>query len=168
MLKNWWFWSVLLEKTVESPLDCKEIKPVHPKGNQPWIFIGRTDAEAPALWPPDVKSRLTGKDPHAGKDGRPEEKRVVEDEMVRQHHQLSGHEFEQALGNSEGQGSLACCRLWVHKELDNLVTEKQQIGWALSWSWKVHLISFEFCFLRSIWRFFTGEIHKKKAFSLIL
>ena len=75
-----------------------------------------------------MKSRLTGKDPHAGKDGRPEEKRVVEDEMVRQHHQLSGHEFEQALGNSEGQGSLACCRLWVHKELDNLVTEKQQIG----------------------------------------
>ena len=85
MLKNWCFWIVVLEKTLESPLDCKEIKPVNPKGNQPWIFIGKTDAEAEAqiLWPPDVKSRLIGKDPDAGKDSRQEEKGAVEDEMVR-------------------------------------------------------------------------------------
>ena len=95
-LKNWCFWTVVLEKTLESPLDCKEIKPVHPKGDQFWIFIGRTDveAESPILWAPDVKNWLIGKDPDAGKDWRLEEKGTAEDEMVGWHHWLNGHEFE--------------------------------------------------------------------------
>ena len=95
-LKNWCFWTVALEKTLESPLDCKEIQPVHPKGNQSWIFIGRTDTEAetPILWPPDVKSWLIWKDPDAGKDWRREEKGITEDEMVGWHHWFYGHEFE--------------------------------------------------------------------------
>ena len=106
--KNWCFWTEALEKTLESPLDCKEIQPVHPKGNQSWIFIGRTDAEAetPVLWPPDAKNWFTGKDPDAGKDWRWEEKGVTEDEMVGWHHRLDGHEFEQALGVGDGQVSL--------------------------------------------------------------
>ena len=93
---NWCFWTVVLEKTLESPLDCKEIQPVHPKGDQFWVFIGRTDAEAetPILWPPDMKSWLTGKDPDAGKDWGQEEKGTTEDEMVGWHHWLDGHEFE--------------------------------------------------------------------------
>ena len=108
------------KKTLESPLDCKEIKQVNPKGNQPWIFIGRTDveAEAPKFWPPDAKSRLTGKDPDAGKDWRKEEKGTTEDEMVGWHHRLDGHESEQTLGVGDGQGGLACCSPWGHKELD--------------------------------------------------
>ena len=95
-LTNWYFWTEVLEKTLESPLDCKEIQPVHPKGNQSRIFIGRTDTEAkaPILWPPDVKNWLTGKDPDAAKDWRWEEKGMTEDEMVGWHHQLNGHEFE--------------------------------------------------------------------------
>ena len=94
--KNWCFWTVVLEKTLESPLDCKEIQPLHLKGNQSWIFIGRTDAEAetPILWPPDVKNWLTGKEPDAGKDWRREEKGMTEDEMVEWHRRLNGHEFE--------------------------------------------------------------------------
>ena len=121
--KNWWFWTVVLEKTLENPADCKEIKPVNPKGNQSWIFIGRTDAEAkvPILWPPDAKNWLIGKDPDAGKDWRQEEKGTTEGEMVGWHHQLNGHESEQALGVGDGQGNLACCSPWGHKELD--VTE---------------------------------------------
>ena len=115
--KNWCFWTVVLEKTLESPLHCKEIKPVHSKGNQSWIFTGRTDAEAPILWPPDTRSRLIGKDPDAGKDWR-QEKGITEDEMVTWHHWLNGHEFEQALGDGEGQGSLACCSRWGCKESD--------------------------------------------------
>ena len=95
-LMNWCFWTVVLEKTLESPLDCKDIQPVYPKGNQSWIFIGRTDAEAeaPILWPPDEKSWLIRKDPDTGKDWRREENGMTEDEMVRWHHQLNGHEFE--------------------------------------------------------------------------
>ena len=95
MLKNWCFWTVVLEKTLESPLDCKEIQPVHPKGNQSWVFIARTDAEAetPIIWPPHAKSWLIGKDPDAGRDWRQEEKGTIEDEMVGWHHQLDGHEF---------------------------------------------------------------------------
>ena len=110
----------MLEKTLESPLDCKEIQQVHPKGNQSWIFIGKTDAEAeaPILWPPDVKNWLVRKDPEAGKGWRQEEKGMTENEMVRWHHQLNGHEFEQALGIGDGQGSLACCNPWGGKELD--------------------------------------------------
>ena len=126
VLKNWCFCTVVLEKTIESPLDCKEIKPVNRKGNQSWIFIGRTDAEAeaPILWPPNAKSWLTGKDPDAGKDWRWEEKGMTEDKMVGWHHWLNGHEFEQALGDGEGQGSLASCSPRGHKESD--VTEQQQ------------------------------------------
>ena len=103
-----------------SPLDCKEIKPVNPKGNQPWTYIGRTDAEgeAPLLWPPDVKSQLIGKDPDAGKDWRQEEKGTAEDEMVGWHHQFNGHEFEHAPGNDDGQGGLACCSPLGYRKLD--------------------------------------------------
>ena len=94
--KDWWFWTVVLEKTLKSPLDRKEIQPVYPKGGQSWIFIGRTDAEAeaPILWPPDVKNWLIWKDPDAGKDGKQEEKWMTEDGMVGWHHQLNRHEFE--------------------------------------------------------------------------
>ena len=120
VLKNWCFWTVVLEKTLQSPLDCKEIQPVHPKGNQSWILIGRTDVEAEILilWPPDTKSWLIGKYPDAGKDWRREEKGTTEDEMVGWHHQLNGHEFEQALGVGDGQGSLVCCSPWICKESD--------------------------------------------------
>ena len=118
--KNWWFWTVVLETTLESPLDCKEIQLVHPKGNQSWVFIGSTDAEveAPILWPPDAKSRLTGKHPDAGLDWRQEEKGMTEDEMVGWHHLFNEHEFEQILGGSEGQRSLVCCSPGGCKESD--------------------------------------------------
>ena len=116
-LKNWCFQIAVLEKTLESPLDSKEIKSVSSERNQPWIFI-RTDAEAPMLWPPDAKSWLIGKDTDVRKDWRQEEKGSTEDEMVGCHHPLNGLEFEQAQGNGEGQGSLACCSLWGCKESD--------------------------------------------------
>ena len=118
--KNWCFWTVVLEKALQSPLDCQEIKPVNPKGNQCWIFIRRTDAEAetPILWLPDAKNRLTGNDPDAGKDWRQEEKGTTEDEMVGWHHWLNGCEFEQAPGVADGMKSLACCSPWGHKESD--------------------------------------------------
>ena len=109
-----WWWRNLLR----SPLDSKEIKSVNPKGNQSWIFIGRIDAEALILWPPDAKSRFIGKDPDAGKDWGQEEKVVIKDDMVRWHHQLNGREFEWAPGDGEGQGSLECCSPWGCKELD--------------------------------------------------
>ena len=129
-LKNWCFWTVVLEKTLESPLDCKEIQPVHPKGNQSWVFTGRTDeAESPILWPPDVKNWLIGKDPGAGKDWRREEKGTTEDEMAGWHHQLNGHVFEQALGVGEGQGSLACCSSWGSQRVRrDWVTEQNRTG----------------------------------------
>ena len=125
--KNWCFWTVALEKTLESPLDCKEIQPVHPKGNQSWVFIGRTDVEAetPIVWPTDVKSWLIGKDPDSGKDWR-QEKGTTEDEMVGWHHWLDGYEFEKPQGVGEGQGRLACCSSWGGKELD--MTE--QVNWT--------------------------------------
>ena len=134
MLMNW-----VLEKTLESPLACK-IKPISPKVNQPWIFIGKTDAEAGALilWPPDVKSWLIGKDPDAGKDWRWEEKGKTEGEMVGRHHWLNGDEFEQALGDREGQGSLACCSPWGGKEsdmtewLNNKGSQKPSVALGLS------------------------------------
>ena len=124
MPKNWCFWTVVLEKTLESPLDCKDIKPVNPKGNQSWIFIRRTDAGAEALilWPPDAKNWLIRKDPDAGKDWGQEEKGMTEDKMVGWHHCLNGHEFEQAPGNGEGLGSLACCSPWGPKE--SVTTER--------------------------------------------
>ena len=116
--KNWCFWTVLLEKILESPLDSKEIKLVHAKGNQPWIFMGKTDAEGPILWPADAKSWFIGKDPDAGKDWGQEEKWVTEDEMVGWRHRHNGHGFEQTQGDSEGQGSLTCCNSWVQKVSD--------------------------------------------------
>ena len=127
--KNWCFWTVVLEETLESPLDCKEIQWVHPKGNQSWIFIGRTDAEAPILWPPDAKSWLTAKDPNAVKDWRQEEKTTSEDEMVGWHHWLNGHEFEQALGVGDGQGSLACCSPWSRRESETT----ERLNWKETW-----------------------------------
>ena len=117
--KNWCFWIMVLAKILDTPLDGKEIKPVNPKGNQPWIFIGKTNAEAEALmlWPPDVKSQLIGKDPDAGKDWRLEEK-GTEDKIVGWHYQLNGHEFVQILRDGEGQGSLVCYRPWGHRGSD--------------------------------------------------
>ena len=128
--KNWCFWTVMLEKTFESPLDCKEIQPVHPKGNQSWIFIGRTDAEAetPVIWPPDLKNWLIGKDPDAGQDWRQEEKEMKEDEMVGWHHQFNGHEFDQAPGVGDGQGILACCSPWVTKSQTQLSNWTDWVG----------------------------------------
>ena len=127
MPKNWHFWTVVLEKTLESPLNCKEIHPVYPKGNQSWIFIGRTDAEAeiPILWQLDVKDWLIGEDPDAGKDWRQEEKGMTEDGMFGWHHLLYGHEFEQAPGVGDGQWSLACCNSWDRKELNM----SEQLNW---------------------------------------
>ena len=117
--KNWCFWSVVLEQTLESPLDCKEIQLVHPKGDQSWVFIGRTDAEAetPILWPPNVKSWLIWKDPDVGKDWG-QEKGTTEDEMVGWHHLLDGHGFGWTPGIGDGQGGLVCCSSWGRKESD--------------------------------------------------
>ena len=143
-LKNWCFWTVVLEKTLESDLDCKEIKPVNSKGNQSWIFIAGTNAEAetPILWPPDVKNWLIGKTPYAGKDWRQEEKGTTEDEMVGWHHRLDGHECEQALGVGDGQGSLVCCSPWGHKESD---TTEPNWGSGINmfyfWLYSLHLVS---------------------------
>ena len=140
VLKNWCFWTVVLEKTLESPLDSKEIKPVHPKGNHSWIFIGRTDTGAPLLWPPDVKSQLIGKHPDAGKDWWQEEKATTEDEMVGWHHWLNGREFEQTLGDSEGQGSLLCCSSWSLRESETvewLNNNKALLFMTVTWGWWV-------------------------------
>ena len=117
---NWSLQTVVLENTRERLLGSKEIKPVNRKGNQPWIFIGRTDAEAeaPIHWPPDVKNWLMGKDPDTGKDWGQEGKGMTEDEIVGWHHRLNGQEFEQTLGHSEGQGSLVCCSPWDRKASD--------------------------------------------------
>ena len=119
-LKNWCFWTVVLEKTLESPLDCKEIQPVHPKGDQSWVFIGRTDVEGetPILWPPDAKSWLIWKDPDAGKDWEQEEKRTTEDEMVGWHHQLNGQGFGWTPEVGDGHGGLTCCTSWGRRESD--------------------------------------------------
>ena len=147
VLKNWCFWTVVLEKTLESPLDSKEIQPVNPKGNQTLIFIGRTDAKAkaPILWPPDVKNWLIGKDPDAGKDWRQEEKGTTEDKTVGWHYQLNGHEFEQAPGVGDRQGSLVCCSPWGHKELD--MTE--QLNWT-----ELYLLS---AMAHTLWSVFLSE-----------
>ena len=133
-LKNWCFWNVVLEKTLESYLGSKEIKLGNPKGNQPWIFIGRTDAEVEAslLCPPNVKSQLIGKDPDAGKDWVQEEKKT-KDEMDGWHHWLNGHELEQTLADSEGQGSLVCCSPWA------LQSRTRLSNWTTASStWKLH------------------------------
>ena len=132
-LKNWCFWTVVLEQTLENPLESKDIKLVNPKWNQSWIFSGRTDteAEAPILWPPDVKQWLTGKDPQACKDWSQQEKGETKHEKVGGHHKLNGQEFEQTPGDSEGQGSLKSCSPWGCKEwapwgLNDLVSVQQQ------------------------------------------
>ena len=134
-LKNWCFWTVALDKTLESPLDCKEIQPVHPKGDQSWVLIGRTDVEAETLilWPPDVKSWLIWKDPDAGKDWRREEKETTEDEMAVWHHWLNGPGFGWTSGVGDGQGGLACCGSWGHKESD--MTEWLNWTTVLQWRW---------------------------------
>ena len=127
-LKNWCFWTVVLEKTLESALDCKEIQPVISKGDQSWVFIGRTDAEAETLilWPPHAKSWLIGKDPDAEKDWGKEEKGTTEDEMAGWHHWLNGHEFELTLVVDDGQGGLVCCDSWGCKELGTT----EQLNWT--------------------------------------
>ena len=135
--ENWYSWTVVLEKTLESPLDCKEIqlKEIHPKGDQSWVFIGRTDVEAetPILWPPNAKSWLIWKDPDAGKDWGQEEKGTTEDEMVEWHHWLNGHEFEWTLEVGDGQGGLACCSSLGPKELD--MTEWLNLSELMSTVW---------------------------------
>ena len=127
--KNWYFWTVVLEKTLESPLDCKEIQQVHPKGDQSWVFIGRTnaEAEAPVLWLLHVKRWLIGKDPDAGRDWGQEEKGLTEDEMAGWHHRLYGHGFGWTLGVGDGQGGLACCGSWSLKELDTT----ERLNWMM-------------------------------------
>ena len=129
-LKNWYFWTVVLEKTLESALDCKKIQPVNPKGNQPWIFIGRTDAEPPIICHLMRRSDSLKKTLMLGKiEGREEDKGTTEDEMVGWHHWLDGHEFEQAPGVGDGQGSLVCCSPWSHNELDTT----EWLNWTEDW-----------------------------------
>ena len=145
-LKNCSFWTVVLEKTLESPLDCKEIQPVHPKGNQSWMFIGKTEieAETPILWPPDVKNWLIWKDPDAGKDWGQEEKGTTENEMARWHHRLNGHGFGWTPGFGDGQGGLACCGSWGRKESDT--TERLnwiELRWKLPWCFPKALSHFK-------------------------
>ena len=134
-LNNWCFWTVVLEKTFESPLDCEEIQSVHSKGDQSWVFFGRTDVEAeiPIFWPPDVKNWLIWRDLDAGKDWGQEEKGMTEDEMVEWHHWLDGHEFGRTPGVGDGQGGLACCSPWGHKESDT------KRATELNWTELMHL-----------------------------
>ena len=134
VLNNWCFWTVVLEKTLESPLDYKEIQPVHSEGDQPWDFLGRNDAKAPVLWPRHAKSWLIGKDSDAGMDWGQEEKGMTEDETSGWHHWLDGRESEWTPGVGDGQGGLACCDSWAHKESDT--TERliwSDLIWLLVW-----------------------------------
>ena len=145
--KNWCFWTVVLEKTLERPLDCKEIQSVHPKADQSWVFIERTnvEAETPILWPLDGKSWLIWKDLDAGKDWRQEEKGMTEDEMVGWHHQLSGHEFGYAPGVGDGQGGLACFIPWGRKELDTT----ERLDWTeMKFLDAAHVLFFFFSFFK--------------------
>ena len=133
-LRNWCFWTVVLGKTLESHLDCKEIQPVHSKGDQSWVFFGRNDvkAETPVLWPPHAKSWLIGKDSDAGRDWQQEEKGMTEDEMAGWHHWLNGRESEWTLGVGDGQGGLVCCDSWDHKESDTT----ERLNWTeLNWGY---------------------------------
>ena len=127
-LKNWCFWAVVLEKTLESPLNCKGVQPVHSKGDQSWVFIGRNDAKAETsiLWPPHAKSWLIGKDFDAGRDWGQEKKGTTQDEMAGWHHQLDGRESEWTLGVGDGQGGLACCDSWCCKESDTT----ERLNWT--------------------------------------
>ena len=149
---------MVFEKILESPLDWKEIQPVHPKGHQSWVFTGRTDVEAetPILWPPHAKSWLTGKDPDAGKDWGQEEKGMTEDEMVGWHNQLNGHGFGWTLGVADGQGGLACCNSWGCKESDTTEPlNRTELKQAL-----VYLLSLSQCLFRIF--------HKMKSYNLWL
>ena len=143
-MKNWSFWTVVLAKTLESLLDCKEIQPVHPKGNQSWVFIGRTDAEAetPTLWPPDAENWLIWKDPDADKDWG-QEKGRIEDEMAGWHHRLNGHEFGWTLGVCDGEGGLVCCSLWGRRVELDWVTE---LNWAETGLYK-HMLLYKYMIL---------------------
>ena len=142
-MKNWCFWTMVLEKTLESPLDCKEIQPIHPKGDQSWVFFGRTDVEAETtiLWPPDVKRWLIWKDPDTVKDWGQEKKGMTEDEMSGWHHWINGHGFGWAPGVRDGQGGLACCISWCCKEWDRTewLNWTELIPFVLN-SWNVFLV----------------------------
>ena len=158
-LKNWRVWTVVLEKTLESPLDCKEIQPVHPKGDQSWVFFGKNDAKAetPVLWPPHAKRWLIGKDSDAGRDWGQEEKGTTEDEMAGWHHWLVGHEFEWIPGVGEGQGGLACCNSWGHEESDT-TEQLNELNWT-EHHWitkKVFWVQVWTTVLYIIKRFFNG------------
>ena len=130
VLKNWCIWTVVLKKTLESPLDCREIQPVHPKGDQSWVFIGGTnvEAETPILWPPDAESWLIWKDPDAGKYWRQEEKGMTEDERVGWHHRHNGHGFGWTLGVGDGQGGLVCCGSWGCSQ--TLLSDWTELNWT--------------------------------------
>ena len=165
--KNWCFWTVVLEKTLESPLDYKEIQPVHSKGDQSWVFFGRNDAKAetPVLWPSHVKRWLIGKDSGAGRDWGQEEKGMTENEMAGWHHRLNGHEFEWTPGVGDGQGGLACCDSWGCNESDmiewlNWIDPSifsdfsfyyflSQISYPVGWFFICCNVSF--CFVHSMW-----------------
>ena len=158
--KNWCFWTVLLEKTLDSPLDCKEIQPVHPKANQSWIFIGRTDVEAETqiLWPPDVKKGLTWKDPDAGKDWWWEEKGTTENEIVGWHHRLNGHEFKSTPGVGDEQGGLVFCSPWGFKETG--MTER--LNWLTVWFSPEGKILSRLCYMEQ------RDLSKSRGFTLCM
>ena len=173
-LKNWCFWTVVLEKTLESPLDCKEVQPVHSEGDQPWDFFGRNNAkaEAPVLWPPHAKSWLIGKDSD-GRDWVQEENGTTEDEMAGWHHGLDGHEFGWTLGVGDGQGGLAYCDSWRRKESDTTKrvnwTESCMWTYGHSYSWThTHFpSSSEMAFIYRILSFLTCQDFPIKAFVLL-
>ena len=163
--KNWCFWTLVLEKTLESPLDCKEIQSVHPKGDQSWVLTGRTDAEAetPILWPPHVKSWLIGKDSDVGRDWGQEEKGMTEDEMAGWDYQLDAHEVEWTLGVGDGQGSVACCDSWGCKESDmterlNWITLQYCGGFCCTFTWSSHGCIWKFIFNHCIMNYRNEKI----------
>ena len=147
VLKNRCFWNVVLEKTLESPLDCKEIQLVYSKGDQPWVFFGRNDAKAetPILWPPHAKSWLIGKDSDAGMDWGQEEKGMTEDEIAGWHHWLDGREFEWTLGDGDGQGGLACCNSWLQRVGHDWATELNSKSLSTQMVIKSHFFHSIFC-----------------------
>ena len=157
-LKNWCFWTVVLEKALESPLDCKEIQPVHSKGDQSWVFFGRNDtkAETPVLWPPHAKSWLIGKDSDAGKDWGQEEKGTTEDEMAGWHHRLDGREFEWTPGVGDGQGGLACCDSWGRKELD----KTERLNWT-ELNWEVAKVTMRVKVHKSRLIYISGTVNRQ-------
>ena len=170
--KNWCFWTVVLEKTLESPLDCKEIQPVHPKRDQSWVFIGRTDfeAETPILWPPHVKSWLIGKDPDAGRDWGQQEKGMTENEMAEWHQRLNGHEFEWTPGVGDGQGGLVCWDSWGRKESDTTEwLNRTELIFCVSlnhfyYYWEVSIDKKRMCWVRRR-KMLSGWVSRKKTCS---